>query len=303
MSNIDFGGFFADMERVIPGLRRDEVVMIPQGWENTVIIARDSTVFRFPKLQENGRILRIEKKTTDTLRDYLSVELPAMKIRKSLSADKCLFAYYPKIRGIHLFKGDLTPSNVPAVSSGFIRFLDEMKNVPGSVTGRIRVINVDSKRLKSNYGRMLADFWTLSQDVVDKSLLDRLRGRFNEFKKLPMDGYSPRLAHYDISNENVLFSGYEGNVCGIIDWSDSGIGDFAIDLAGIRYYFGESVYSEVTGRIPEYDRSVEMRVRFYCSIVGMYRVEYGIRYRQESYLEQGLSELSAGLDNSEFDLS
>ncbi len=303
MANLpsELGKFIGKMERIIPGLRRDEVKSFSQGWENSVFIARDSLVFKFPRTPEVRSKLWVEKQHTDAVRGFINVELPEMELELDSTGKSVLFAYYPKLSGMHIHREDLGSIDIATISAGFVRLLTEMGSIPNNVTRPLRVISADAEHLRMNYREMLSDFCNFCHSYVQEDIIEKVKDRFHRFLTLPLNRYKPGFVHNDISDTNVLFSTHDGGLCGIIDWGDSGMGDPAMDLAGIRYYFGDSVYREVIRSLPYFDEDAEIRARFYCSIVGIYRIEYGIMSRQPRVIRDGVSELSEGLGKAEYE--
>src|SRR5207302_1302672 len=82
----------------------------------------------------------------------------------------------------------------------------------------------------------------------------------------------PRLIHGDINRENVRI---DGATAGLIDWADLGPGDYAFDLATLKFAL-DSVAPSVSAKLLrdlaiEYrrnfnDDSLELRLKFYLAL-------------------------------------
>ena len=85
----------------------------------------------------------------------------------------------------------------------------------------------------------------------------------------------PRLIHGDLNRSNVLV---QGGRIGLIDWYDLGAGDYAFDLAMLKFMMDSvapRLSSELLRRqVRDYsqrfdDPSLEMRMRFFLALPGL----------------------------------
>jgi aminoglycoside phosphotransferase (APT) family kinase protein len=85
----------------------------------------------------------------------------------------------------------------------------------------------------------------------------------------------PRLTHGDINRQNIRVN---GGTVGLIDWSDLGVGDYAYDLATLKFALDSVVPTESTGLIRglarDYrkrfdDDTLELRLRFFLALPGL----------------------------------
>lgn len=84
-----------------------------------------------------------------------------------------------------------------------------------------------------------------------------------------------RLIHGDINRENIRV---DGERAGVIDWSDLGAGDYAYDLATLKFALDSVVPRSSTSLIGELARSyrnrfdddtIELRLRFFLALPGL----------------------------------
>jgi aminoglycoside phosphotransferase (APT) family kinase protein len=84
-----------------------------------------------------------------------------------------------------------------------------------------------------------------------------------------------RLIHGDISRDNIRFHGGQG---GIIDWADLGVGDYAYDLAKLKFALDSVVPRQSADLIRELargyrkrfgDDTLELRLRFFLALPGL----------------------------------
>ena len=91
------------------------------------------------------------------------------------------------------------------------------------------------------------------------------------------DGFRipPRLIHGDLNRSNVLV--HDGHI-GLIDWFDLGAGDYAFDLAMLKFMMDSVAPRQSSAllrrQVEEYsrrfdDRTLEMRMRFFLALPGL----------------------------------
>jgi hypothetical protein len=112
--------------------------------------------------------------------------------------------------------------------------------------------------------------------------LDRLRRHLDaiaEYTQIHSDVFKvrPMLIHTDLSRANVLI---DGPRAGIVDWLDLGPGDYAYDLASLKFAM-DSVRPDVSAILLQRvarryqilfdDSTLELRMRFFMALVGLVR--------------------------------
>ena len=112
--------------------------------------------------------------------------------------------------------------------------------------------------------------------------LDRLRGHLSamaEYARLHAAAFNvrPKLIHTDLSRANVLI---DGPKAGIVDWLDLGPGDYAFDLASLKFAMDSVRPGDSAKLLKEQaslnralfdDSTLELRMRFFLALVGLVR--------------------------------
>lgn len=110
--------------------------------------------------------------------------------------------------------------------------------------------------------------------------VDRVRAHLeamNEFIVTHAAQFSPRthLIHGDINRENIRI---DGDCAGVIDWADLGVGDYAYDLATLKFALDSVVprssFALIRELAREYrvrfdDDTLELRLRFFLALPGL----------------------------------
>lgn len=61
--------------------------------------------------------------------------------------------------------------------------------------------------------------------------------------------YSPALVHNDIKGEHILVDPQSGRITGILDWADAGIGNPAVDIAGLVLTVGNDLAKRIAREV------------------------------------------------------
>lgn len=94
--------------------------------------------------------------------------------------------------------------------------------------------------------------------------------------------------HGDFGTWNMLYS--DGQITGIIDWGEAGIGDPAIDVMEIIYSMGEESARRIFSWGSSYEKAF-FRARTYLSFSGFFDIEYGESLGDHGLIQRGLNSL------------
>ncbi len=287
--------YVKEIRKIVPGATARDMELYDGGWENTIITYSDSIVFRFPHMRVEYEELLKTQMISRILSRKITFEVPYIHVAKC-SSDLCsYFTYYRKIPGINISNSDINEGNIENISRSFSTFLIQMNSIKIDDMKGIRRTAVSGEDLKKNYERMLEEFEMKSLKYTGKDLMDSVRSRFETFLDLDMHSYRPAICHCDISTGNILFRNTGGEISGVIDLDYSGIGDRALDLAGILYYFGPDVFRRVFANFPiQEDGTMLQRIYFYASIAGIYKINHGIE-EDPAFIYSGIDDLKRDL--------
>jgi aminoglycoside phosphotransferase (APT) family kinase protein len=102
-----------------------------------------------------------------------------------------------------------------------------------------------------------------------------------------------RLVHYDLGEEHVLVAEDGSRVTGILDWGDVGLGDPAVDFAGLWTWLGRPFVEAALRRygLPT-DAGLPERARACAVFASLSAVWYAVRANRPSHRESGLRGLA-----------
>lgn len=91
-----------------------------------------------------------------------------------------------------------------------------------------------------------------AKDIGDQGpmigLLEKKTTILEKFQYLPSE-YCPALVHNDIKGEHILVDPQSGRITGILDWADAGIGNAAVDIAGLVLTVGKDLAKEIAWKV------------------------------------------------------
>ena len=102
--------------------------------------------------------------------------------------------------------------------------------------------------------------------------------------------YEPALRHGDFGGSNILFDPASWSLTGVIDWSSAGLGDPAVDVAGLisSNSYGEPFLRLCYEVYPEIESMLD-RARFYASTFALQEALHGVEAGDEAALTRGLA--------------
>ncbi len=149
------------------------------------------------------------------------------------------------------------------------------------------------------------DLWTDRYvDLIERSL-PKLSLRSRDWLREVSEGFrrelnshkvSQVLLHGDLSAEHILVD-HDINISGVIDFGDAMIADPALDLAGVRWAYGERLLAQVLEAYTAYGCAVDddflTRVEFYWKMVPLYLIADGEIFNDGQDFTDGMRQLSA----------
>jgi aminoglycoside 2''-phosphotransferase len=266
-----------------------EYRLLLEGWDNVVLLANGSHVFRFTRRPDVAKQLRKEAQLLPTLSEYLTLLVPAPEY-VWMDGDPPYFMGYRAIPGEQLRASHMTDSNRGRVASSLAVFLTQLQGVPLGEVGDLvpRYTGGDWKGL---YLGLREDAERRVTPRLLPETASRLLSDFDSYLGEPANfRFRPRLIHRDLSSDHILYDPATGDLTGIIDWGDSCAGDPAFDYTGLLADYGPVFTRDVQRLKADPDEYVE-RAWFYARHMGIYQVQYGLDVGDETHVEAGLRQL------------
>ena len=100
--------------------------------------------------------------------------------------------------------------------------------------------------------------------------------------------FEPRLRHGDFGTGNILYDPDELSIVGILDFGGAGIGDPAVDFAGLLTCYGDAFYRQCSAVYPEMEDALP-RARFYIGTFALQEALFGIENDDPGAFERGMA--------------
>lgn len=254
------------------------------GWDVFTYVANDRWIVQFPRLPGTDEMLRREATVLEGLQGEVSGELPA----PSFVVEEPACLVYRRIEG--------APVDDPAAPGIWPerlgRFLYDLHLVPPEFAG-LRASGPDPWR-----GAYRAELDGFARRVLPMLEPDERDAAVRMFRAFVDDDRNFRFAtgvvHRDLGPDHVLLTP-DGDLAGVIDWGDAGVGDPAIDFAWLLHRApdaGERALAAYGGAADERFRE---RARFYDRIGPWYEVTHGLDTDRPAFVRSGLAGIRARL--------
>jgi aminoglycoside phosphotransferase (APT) family kinase protein len=275
-----------------PDVGAQDVRWLGEGYDSTAFEVDRRWVFRFPKRRDVEQQLLVESRILPVLAETSPLPLPVFRYHGSPGE---LFPRhyvgYPRIGGELAIR--IAPEATPfrAFVDPIARFLSWLHAYPVDDAAAHGVPDVPPAGLLDE----------AAEDAVeDLSHVERVspEGETAPWRRFlgtpPRAGTesAPRLVHGDLAAEHVLVDVTARTVTGIIDWSEIGIGDVAVDLAALFHWGGPTFAAAV---LRQYDLPIDSallhRARYLAACRGAADVTFGIATDRPEYVHAGLRAL------------
>jgi len=266
------------------------VEMLDEGWDFQIFEDDERWIFRFPKREAGVAKLNMERKLLPGLGEWLSLPVPNYEyFCESHESSSRPFAGYRKLLGVGIDTSKTVDHHGVARQLGV--FLTRLHTYPVDKAREAGVPEV---------GDLVAHWRDKSHEQLQgldglNVNLDLLRCYLENETPVSFEG-AASLVHNDLWAEHILVDNCSGRVSGIIDWSDTVIGDPAIDFACLYTWNGENwlknVLAHYTGKL---DAEVISRSRYLATCVAIHCITLGRDLGRVQWVEAGYAALKLAL--------
>ena len=267
------------------------------GADNAAFLVNDEIVFRFPmRPTVNGR-LQTEIKVLPELEGRLSLPIPHIEYVGKRSGGS-VFIGYKYIPGQSLSKKllkALPDADQARLQNELKTFLEQTHSFP---LEKAQELGVKKVRYENRYEKVwqryrteLKDFFTEKEHQI---LLAWHSHYVKNFLNLP---HRNTFVHGDFTTTHILFDEKTKKINGIIDWTDSGIGDPLIDLVRPRFILGEKFIKPL---LPEMSEDEEERslgkIEFLALVQAMKRLFYFIKTGEREKIKEAQADIKKRIE-------
>ncbi len=250
---------------IYPELTVHAATLTTSGQNNDLLLVNDELIFRFPKYPQGIEALRRESAVLRGVQSQLPLATPHFIYQNLDKAEVGqVFAGYRKLSGESLrtetyarLDDDRT---IDRLAADLASFLQALHALPPNI--------IDHPLAPSETQAGWSDIFARIQQVVYPHLTANARRwtteQFVRFvENAEYFAFTPVLRHGDFGASNILYSAERQRVTGVVDFGHAGIGDPAVDFAGLCVCYGEPFLQRCTRAYPLIERCWE-RIRFYA---------------------------------------
>ena len=283
--------FLRHIKMKYPSLFIESVRTESGGQRSDVVVINNTTVFRFPRTTEGLDSLSTEVSILRTIRGRVALPTPDPTYDNLATRTVgTTFIGYPRLSGEPLRRDLLSALDDTtrfALAVQLARFLETLHNLPCAVRPGDLPVQDGHDHWADLYSRIRDKLFPLMGLQGRASVANHFEGYLAE----PGNSlYQPVLRHGDFGPTNILFDSVLRTVSGIVDFGSAGVGDPALDLAGLMGPFG---YGEtfVQSIAESYSAtwSFLRRARFYAGTFALQEALWGLEHGDREAFDSGIA--------------
>jgi len=264
------------------------------GQHNDVLVVNNHLIFRFPKFEDGIGQLAIETAILEGIQGQVSLQTPTpiyQNIETSVVGE--VFVGYEMIKGEPLWRETVSSITDEAIlqklATQIATFLKELHSI--SVEDAIPVLlpRVDTRdEWLDLYERIRLKLFEFMRPDAQKAVSQH----FETYLDTPETfTFEPTLRHGDFGTVNLLYDRDTQSITGVIDFGNTGLGDPAIDFAGIisPVGYGESFLKRFEGIYPNIETTAK-RTKFYVGTFALQEALYGIEHNDREAFKAGIKD-------------
>lgn len=226
------------LTRQFPALAPIHIERLDAGWDNTVFLVNEITVFRFPRRHIAVPLLEREHRILPLLNMHFPDQTPHLSYIGTPCAEyPHPFSGYHMLPGQPAHKVGLHSQRRHHTAEQLGRFLRKLHEIPIEKPTRL---GIDGDTLgRMNTDDRIPKYTHLVQTAQERHLIPSAAPFLTLTESLPrtVDIFEHRvLAHGDLNFRNFLVQD-SGALTAVIDWGDIHVGHPAVDLAIAHVFF------------------------------------------------------------------
>jgi aminoglycoside 2''-phosphotransferase len=283
--------YLRHIRRVCANLAIRTVHLEPDGQRSDVLVLNNSIVFRFPRTSGGVEALAVETTILRAIRGRLPLATPDPAYenvgRKRVGA---AFVGYPRLPGEPFWRDTLLAQDDTTrglLAGQLARFLKALHSVPADSLQVDLPVEDGLESWADMYRRIRNKLFSFMRPESQTAVARH----FERYLDAPRSfDYEPALRHGDFGPSNILFDRTSGRIIGVIDFGSAGLGDPALDLAGLisPASYGEPFLNLFTPFYPEL-QALLARARFYAATFALQEALWGIEHNDPEAFESGIA--------------
>lgn len=283
--------YLRQIRKHYPDLPVETAILNQDGQYNDIVVVNDALIFRFAKVTESVGTLGKEVIILKSLQGQTSLAVPN-PIYDNAEADTIgeVFIGYPMIPGqplsFHELRAIAKPKARERIANQLARFLYELHHIAAHTVIPTELPFCDTQDAwKDMVARIQAQLFRYMRPDARRQVAEQLE---DFIENADLYKFEPALRHGDFGAENIIYDPGGQSVVGILDFGGAGLGDPAIDFAGLLASYGEEFYKECCSFYPEMEQAM-LRVQFYCQTFALEEALFGIENGDQAAFKNGIA--------------
>ncbi len=279
------------IQAAYPDFKYESAAVNADGQNSLVLVVDDAWIFRFPKYDHVLENLATEIAILRAVQKRLPLPVPNPRF-VNLSGQTAGYAFvgYRRIPGEPLWRDTYrrlkSPRVIATLADQLASFLSALHNIPASIIP-VELAHAETREEWLDlYRRMREKLFPFMRP-------DARRWAENHFEPyLDQAGnfdFTPALRHSDFGASNILYDRAKRRICGVIDFGSAGLGDPAIDFAGLLSCYGEDFIQQCRRGYPRIDEFTA-RIHFYRGTFALYEALFGLENNDPKAFESGIAQ-------------
>ena len=274
-----------------PDVQVETAELNDTGQYSAVVIVNNALVFRFTCYEEYLDLLENEATVLEGIQGRLPLPTPKpiYKIFEPLEVGKA-FIGYERIPGEPLWREtvqSITDDSVLDRLAGQVgAFLKALHQIPASAI-KAELQYVDTPELyRDMYERIQAKLYSHMRPDAREQVTTHFENYLNQTGNY---AFTPTLRHGDFGTINLLYDAEAQELTGVLDFGGAGLGDPAVDCAGIYSTagYGEAFLRRCQVTYPEIEGMME-RVRFHFGTFALEEALFGAEHDDREAFQAGM---------------
>lgn len=277
------------IQSIYPDLFIHSVERFGSGQNNDTVLVNSELLFRFPKYEKGIEQLEREAVFLDRIADRVPMEVPRPLYRNfPPNGIGDAFIGYKKIAG--------EPLETEMLHA--IRDEHELRRLAGQLglfLKQLHSIELDHIGLYGTADGGYAE-WSNMYERIQTKLYPYMKPEARHWTDCHFTGFlkdkrnfgiAQVPIHGDFGTSNILYKSHRGQISGIIDFGSAGIGDPAVDYAGLLASYGERFFRFVADEDPEVKGMMD-RIAFYQGTFALQEALFGFENDDPEAFRNGM---------------
>jgi aminoglycoside 2''-phosphotransferase len=264
----------------------DAVLDTGGGQHNHIVRLGERFIFRFPRFPEGELAMVREIQILAWIRGKTTMMVPEPRYFNPGEKDgDQVFMGYPRLPGIPLGREEFKRVQDEIVraklASQLARFLNELHSIP------IEGLDFPIEDGPEYWGELYMTIRDCLFEYMNEAGRQKTQEHFEAYLDDPaLQRFEPAIRHGDFGGTNLLYDQDRGAMSAVIDFSFSGIGDPAVDIAAAQT-FGPAFFKYYKKHYPLSPETLA-RADFYRGTFALQESVYGIENQDIRAFDEGL---------------